>query len=259
MRYQDRLYTLALRVTLSEPDARDCVQEGLISAWRAIDRFRGDARFSTWIYRIVLRKAYDVLDRRARTAEPIEEVPAVASTPADDRLDLLGALASSIPSSAPSRSRATSSACRWTRRPRARAAGRHRQVAPAPGRARLAEELEARRAVTDDRHDEIARRLREEGGRPRARPPAGGRDAAGARRAAAAPDPAAAQVVECWGGWPRPHARGAVVFGVMQVGSGRRIGAAAGAAPRQSAVSGARVDRAVRLRVSALRRRRQPR
>ena len=52
----------------SEADARDCVQEGLISAWRAIDRFRGDARFSTWIYRIVLRKAYDVIERRKRTA-----------------------------------------------------------------------------------------------------------------------------------------------------------------------------------------------
>ena len=48
LRYQDRLYTLALRVTLSEADARDCVQEGLISAWRAIGSFRHDARFSTW-------------------------------------------------------------------------------------------------------------------------------------------------------------------------------------------------------------------
>ena len=98
LRYQDRLYTLALRVTLSEPDARDCVQEGLISAWRAIDRFRGDARFSTWIYRIVLRKAYDVLDRRKRTAEPMEEIViASADRPADDRLDLIAALATLEP------------------------------------------------------------------------------------------------------------------------------------------------------------------
>ena len=60
------------------------MQEGLISAWRACDRFRCDARFSTWIYRIVVRKAYDVIERRKRTAEPVDEVPAVASTaPAD--------------------------------------------------------------------------------------------------------------------------------------------------------------------------------
>jgi len=94
LRYQDRLYTLALRVTLSDADARDCVQEGLISAWRAIDRFRGDARFSTWIYRIVLRKAYDTLDRRRRSADPVEEIVAIShDRPSDDRLDLIAALA----------------------------------------------------------------------------------------------------------------------------------------------------------------------
>jgi RNA polymerase sigma-70 factor, ECF subfamily len=93
LRYQDRLYTLALRITLSDADARDCVQEGLISAWRAIDRFRGDARFSTWIYRIVLRKAYDTLDRRRRSADPVEEIIAIShDRSSDDRLDLIAAL-----------------------------------------------------------------------------------------------------------------------------------------------------------------------
>ena len=94
VRYQDRLYTLALRITSSEADARDCVQEGLISAWRALDRFRGDARFSTWIYRIVVRKAYDVIERRKRTPQPVDEVPAVSTaldTPAT--IDLMDALA----------------------------------------------------------------------------------------------------------------------------------------------------------------------
>ena len=92
-RHQHRLYTLALRVTLSEADARDCVQEGLIAAWRAMHRFRGDASFSTWMYRIVLRKAYDALDRRARDAVPAEEIVAVAAaTSPDERLDLIAAL-----------------------------------------------------------------------------------------------------------------------------------------------------------------------
>jgi RNA polymerase sigma-70 factor, ECF subfamily len=94
VRYQDRLYTLALRVTGSDADARDCVQEGLISAWRAMPRFRGDARFSTWMYRIVLRKAYDSIDRRRRTPEPVEELHAVAAVVSEaDRIDLLDALA----------------------------------------------------------------------------------------------------------------------------------------------------------------------
>jgi RNA polymerase sigma-70 factor, ECF subfamily len=94
VRYQDRLYTLALRVTLSDADAYDCVQEGLVSAWRGLRSFRFDARFSTWIYRIVMRKAYDVLEKRARIAEPVDEVPAVTvESSADARLDLLDALA----------------------------------------------------------------------------------------------------------------------------------------------------------------------
>jgi RNA polymerase sigma-70 factor (ECF subfamily) len=94
VRYQDRLYTLALRITSSDADARDCVQEGLISAWRAIDRFRGDARFSTWIYRIVVRKAYDVIERRKRLPQPVDELPAVtADADTGSHIDLMGALA----------------------------------------------------------------------------------------------------------------------------------------------------------------------
>jgi RNA polymerase sigma-70 factor, ECF subfamily len=94
VRHQDKLYTLALRVTLSEADAYDCVQEGLIAAWRALPRFRGDARFSTWMYRIVVRKAYDAIDRRRRTPEPVEELAAVApEAQPEARMDLIAALA----------------------------------------------------------------------------------------------------------------------------------------------------------------------
>ena len=75
------------------------MQEGLIAAWRSIGRFRGDARVSTWLYRIVLRKAYDVLDRRRRTAEPTDQLDltAAAERPADDRLDIIAALGSLDP------------------------------------------------------------------------------------------------------------------------------------------------------------------
>ena len=94
VRHQDRLYTLALRVTMSESDAYDCVQEALISAWRGLPRFRGEARLSTWLYRIVLRKAYDVVERRRRSPLPDADPPAQAvETPIAERLDILAALA----------------------------------------------------------------------------------------------------------------------------------------------------------------------
>ena len=46
-------YALALRLTGSTEDARDVVQEAYLRAYRSVGRFRGDALFSTWLYRIV--------------------------------------------------------------------------------------------------------------------------------------------------------------------------------------------------------------
>ena len=46
-------YALALRLTGSTEDARDVVQEAYLRAYRSVGRFRGEALFSTWLYRIV--------------------------------------------------------------------------------------------------------------------------------------------------------------------------------------------------------------
>ena len=98
-RHQDRLYSLAYRIVWDEQDAIDCVQEGLISAWKAIGRFRSDAKVSTWLHQIVLRKAYDCCaDRKRRLVVPVDaaEAPELVSSAdrTDDRLDLVSALSS---------------------------------------------------------------------------------------------------------------------------------------------------------------------
>ena len=59
-------YTLALRLTGNEEDARDVVQESYLRAYRGLHRFRGDARFSTWLYRITANCASNQLRKRAR-------------------------------------------------------------------------------------------------------------------------------------------------------------------------------------------------
>jgi RNA polymerase sigma-70 factor, ECF subfamily len=59
-------YTLALRLTADEEDARDVVQEAYLRAWRGLSRFRGDAQFSTWMYRITANTAYSSVKRRRR-------------------------------------------------------------------------------------------------------------------------------------------------------------------------------------------------
>ena len=59
-------YALALRLMGSTEDARDVVQEAYLRAYKGIGRFRGDAQFSTWLYRIVANCATTHLGRRQR-------------------------------------------------------------------------------------------------------------------------------------------------------------------------------------------------
>jgi RNA polymerase sigma-70 factor, ECF subfamily len=66
-------YTLAVRLTANEEDARDVVQEAYLRAWKGIGRFRGDSQFSTWLYRITANAAYTLVQkRRRRRTEPLE-------------------------------------------------------------------------------------------------------------------------------------------------------------------------------------------
>lgn len=69
-RYSDRAYGLALRMLGSPSEAEEVAQDGFVRAWRALPRFRGDSSFSTWLHRIVVRRALDrsavLKARRAR-------------------------------------------------------------------------------------------------------------------------------------------------------------------------------------------------
>jgi RNA polymerase sigma-70 factor (ECF subfamily) len=62
------MYTLAYRLTGNEEDARDVVQDAYLRGYRGLRRFRGDARFSTWMYRITANCAATHLARRSRAA-----------------------------------------------------------------------------------------------------------------------------------------------------------------------------------------------
>src|SRR5690349_21680182 len=69
-------YTLAFRLTGHEEDARDVVQEAYLRAWKGLKRFRGDAQFSTWMYRITANAAATSLDRRHRQRTVVlDDVP----------------------------------------------------------------------------------------------------------------------------------------------------------------------------------------
>lgn len=59
-------YTLAFRLTGNEEDARDVVQDVYLRAYKGLKRFRGDAQFTTWLYRITANCANTHAGRRAR-------------------------------------------------------------------------------------------------------------------------------------------------------------------------------------------------
>jgi len=63
-RHKDAVYWFVLRSVGSREDAEDIVQDAFCRAWKAMDRFHGQARFLTWIYRIAARVCAD----RARAA-----------------------------------------------------------------------------------------------------------------------------------------------------------------------------------------------
>lgn len=76
--HQDGVYTLARRLVGDPHLASDVAQETLIRAWRALPRFRGEAKFSTWIYRITVNTAWTHKKRAKRHL----------SASIDDHLDL---------------------------------------------------------------------------------------------------------------------------------------------------------------------------
>jgi RNA polymerase sigma-70 factor (ECF subfamily) len=77
-------FTLARRLTGNEEDARDVVQDAYLRAWRAIGKFRGEAAFSTWMYRITANAAAThTRKRRRHRAEPIDEAHDIADVRPD--------------------------------------------------------------------------------------------------------------------------------------------------------------------------------
>jgi RNA polymerase sigma-70 factor (ECF subfamily) len=72
-RWERPIYALAYRTLGREEDARDVVQEAFLRAYRGLKGFKGEAKFSSWLYRITLNLCRD-WSRRERRA-PIVQVP----------------------------------------------------------------------------------------------------------------------------------------------------------------------------------------
>jgi RNA polymerase sigma-70 factor (ECF subfamily) len=75
-RHSRSVFQLAFRLTGSEPDADDVVQEAFLKAYRELKRFESRSSFRTWVHRITVNCAYDLLRQRPRhRGESLDAAP----------------------------------------------------------------------------------------------------------------------------------------------------------------------------------------
>jgi RNA polymerase sigma-70 factor, ECF subfamily len=74
-RHEERLYRVAMRLLRNENDAREVLQDALLSAWQNLDSFAGRAQFGSWIYRVTVNAALMLLrTRRRRPTVSVEDL-----------------------------------------------------------------------------------------------------------------------------------------------------------------------------------------
>lgn len=85
-RHSRNIFRLAYRMTGSEPDAEDMVQETFLRAYKALGRFERRANFGTWLHRVAVNCTLDFLRRRQRPPEEFAEALAPAGEENSDPL-----------------------------------------------------------------------------------------------------------------------------------------------------------------------------
>src|SRR5262249_18207177 len=86
-RYQRDIYRLCYRYVNNHEDASDMAQEVFLKAYRAIDRFRGDSSFSTWLYRIAVNTCLNFRSGRRPVAQELSDSLPDRSVPVSERLE----------------------------------------------------------------------------------------------------------------------------------------------------------------------------
>ncbi len=72
-RYQDYVYTICFRVLGNREDAEEVAQDAFVKAYRGLERFQGQAKFTTWIYRIAMNSAISYRRKKKIPMETLED------------------------------------------------------------------------------------------------------------------------------------------------------------------------------------------
>ncbi len=82
--YERMMYLTCMKLMGNEQDARDCAQEAMIRAYRAMGTYRNEAKLETWLYRIAYNICLDALRRKKRRqAESLEALSENGFMPED--------------------------------------------------------------------------------------------------------------------------------------------------------------------------------
>ena len=84
--YEKNVYNLALRMVGNPQDAEDMAQEAFLKAYRSLPQFRGDSKFSVWLYRIVSNVCLDWL--RAQKRRPVASLTEEDEEGEESQMDL---------------------------------------------------------------------------------------------------------------------------------------------------------------------------
>jgi RNA polymerase sigma-70 factor (ECF subfamily) len=86
--YSPKLFRLAYRITGDEATAEDVVQEAFLRAYRSLGRFDERAQFGTWLHRIAVNAALEMVRKRQRQPSQSSEDPHPSPDPGPDRIAL---------------------------------------------------------------------------------------------------------------------------------------------------------------------------
>jgi len=88
--YGEKIYWQVRRIVLSHDDADDVVQNVMMKAWTHLDTFQGQAKLSTWLYRIAINESLDFMRRQkthAAVSADVADNGVAATLMADDYFD----------------------------------------------------------------------------------------------------------------------------------------------------------------------------
>lgn len=78
LRHQRAVYQVCFRFVRDHAEASDAMQDAFVKAWRALPRFKGDAAFATWLYRVTVNTCLSRLAARRPPAAPLTDAAIVA-------------------------------------------------------------------------------------------------------------------------------------------------------------------------------------